>query len=119
MKKDRILFESIINSEFLGRAKHLLFSRKFEKEIYNFFLVVDRSYVHNELIYYYVVETPHNCFGYNDYIDFFGGCAFSKHRYHPKWIRNSCKNALLKRGYRGGGLENDYSDFQVYFKDKD
>ncbi|MBP5426282.1 MAG: hypothetical protein J6Y29_00030 [Clostridiales bacterium] len=117
MKKDKILFDSIMNTEFKERAKNLLFTRKFEKEVYKFYLVVDKICISNELIYYYIVETPENCFGYNDIIDFFGGCGFSTHRYQPKWIKNSCKNALLKRGFRGGRLENNHRDFQVYFKE--
>ena len=112
-----IMGNVISKEQFLQIIKDIQLIRKFEKEVYKFYLVVDKICISNELIYYYIVETPENCFGYNDIIDFFGGCGFSTHRYQPKWIKNSCKNALLKRGFRGGRLENNHRDFQVYFKE--
>ena len=117
MKKDKIVFDKIMQKEVVGHKRYLLFTRKFEKEIYKFYLVVDIGWSTGEPIYHYKVETPPNIFGYNDYIDFIGGISKSLYRYQPLWIRVACKDALLKRGYRGGGLENNYTDFKVYFKE--
>lgn len=117
MKKDRILFNKIMSKEVVGYKRYLLFTRKFNKEVYKFYLVTDRCWVDNEPMYNYWIETPENCLGYTDIISFTGGVGCGIHRTHANYIYKACKQALLKRGYRGGGLENDYRDFEVYFKD--
>lgn len=78
--------------------KTLLFTRRFNKETYKFY---HNSGVGCLGIYseYYSVETPENCFGYNDTILFNHGEPYTLHRYLAPWIKQACKKALIKKGY--------------------
>lgn len=78
--------------------KQLLFTRKFNKETYKFYL--------NEGIgcfgiysKYISVETPENSLGYTDTVLFNKGTAYTLHRYLPKWILKQITQILIKKGF--------------------
>jgi hypothetical protein len=120
MKKDKEKFNEIINSKTInnsyGLTKHYLFSRMLNKKEYKFYLVRLKSCINNSISFYYNVITPKNNHGYTDTIYFRNGVGQGIEHKHTNYIINQCKDALLKRGFRGGGLENDYSNSKVYFK---
>lgn len=80
-------------------TKELIKTRKIDNGLYNFFLNKP-SYLGEtgccgiEIEPYITIETPENCFGYNDTLlyDNRNGVLYTLHRYLPKWI----KNQLLK-----------------------
>ena len=78
--------------------KELLFTRKFNKETYKFFLNkgVGCFGIYSE---YISVETPKNCFGYTDTVLFNHGKAYTVNRYLQNWILKSITQTLIKKGY--------------------
>lgn len=79
--------------------KELLFTRKYNKEEYRFFLETMISWVDGKPKKYLSVETPENCFGYPDYVHFSNGDAYTLHRYLQPWILKRIKDAVIKAGY--------------------
>ena len=77
--------------------KEYLFSRKFNGEEYKFYRKTMN--MDNEIITYYVVDTPENSFGYHDHILFDNGKPYTMYRYCPQWILNACKRILIAKGY--------------------
>lgn len=74
-----------------------LFSRKFNGEEYKFY---HKSMNTKWGLYsYFEIDTPANCFGYEDHILFDNGTPYTMYRYCPNWILKSCKEALIKHGY--------------------
>ena len=78
--------------------KTFLFSRRFNKETYNFYLNEGEGClgIYSE---YISVETPKNCFGYSDTVLFNYGESYTLHRYLPPWIKREIKKTLIKKGY--------------------
>ena len=67
--------------------KIYLFTRKHDKESYKFFLNRSISWVDNKPYYYISVDTPGNCFGYEDHILLDSdGIASTMYRYLPPYI---------------------------------
>lgn len=79
-------------------SKELLFTRKFNKEIYKFYLEkgIGCFGIYSE---YVSVETPVNDFGYTDTILFNNGKGYTLNRYLPKWIMKKITETLVKKGY--------------------
>lgn len=73
--------------------KTLLFTRKYNKETYKFYLNKD---IYSE---YITVETPENFLGYKDIIFFNKGKAYTLYRYIPNWIFKKITETLVKKGY--------------------
>ena len=76
----------------------LLFTRRYEKEIYKFYLNkgvgcfgIDSEYVS--------VETPENAFGYPDTVLFSRGKPYTLHRYLAPWIMRKIQETLIQKGY--------------------
>lgn len=72
--------------------KILVKTRKFNKEEYKVYLIKpsydgETGVCGMEIEPYVQVETPENCFGYEDTILFNSiGYGYSLNRYHPNWI---------------------------------
>lgn len=69
----------------------LLFTRKFNKEEYKFFInepeyVGEKGVLGMEIAPYVHVETPNNGFGYADTVLMQNGQAYTLHRYLQPWI---------------------------------
>lgn len=79
--------------------EELLFTRKYNKEEYRFFLKTMTSWVDGKPKKYLSVETPENCFGYPDYVHFSNGNAYTLYRYLQPWILKRIKEAVVKAGY--------------------
>ena len=81
--------------------KILLFTRKFNKEEYKFYMNkgVGCLGIYSE---YISVETPKNDFGYTDTVLFNHGTPYTLNRYLQKWILKAITEVLIKKGY------NDY-----------
>lgn len=77
----------------------LLFTRKYNKEEYRFFLKTMISWTSGEPKKYISVETPKNCFGYNDYVHFSNGKPYTFYRYLQPWILKKIKEVVVKAGY--------------------
>lgn len=87
----------------------LLFSRKFNKETYEFYLnTYDfypngyypwRDYNGAEEHTYISIKTPPNCLGYVDTILFNHGEPYTLYRYLQPWILKACKQVLINKGY--------------------
>lgn len=76
----------------------LLFTRKYNKETYKFYLNkgVGCFGIYSE---YISVETPENCLGYKDIILFNKGKAYTLNRYIPNWILKKITETIVKKGY--------------------
>lgn len=79
--------------------KELLFTRKYNKEEYQFFLETMISWVDGKPKKYLSVETPKNCFGYPDYVHFSNGNAYTLYRYLQPWTLKKIKKAVIRAGY--------------------
>lgn len=79
-------------------TKELLFTRKFNKETYKFFLNkgIGCFGIYSE---YVSVETPENSFGYTDTILFNHGIPYTLNQYLQPWIMRAATAILLKKGY--------------------
>ena len=78
--------------------KTLLFTRKFNGEMYKFYM--NKGYgcfgIYSE---YVSVETPENGFGYSDTVLFRCEKPYTLCRYLPNWILRAITEALIKKGY--------------------
>lgn len=80
--------------------EELLFTRKYNKEEYRFFKKTMISWIDGKPKTYLSIETPKNCFGYNDYVHFNStGEPYTLYRYLQPWILKKIKNAVIKAGY--------------------
>lgn len=76
--------------------KTLLKTRKFNGEEYKFFLnepefTGEKGICGIEIIPYIEIETPKNCFGYNDTVLFNNGIPYTLNRYLQPWILKQLK----------------------------
>lgn len=79
----------------------LLFTRKFNKEEYKFFInepeyVGEKGYCGIEIEPYVSVETPVNAFGYTDTVLLNRGKAYTLERYLPCWILKKIEKKMLE-----------------------
>lgn len=76
----------------------LLFTRRYEKETYKFYLNkgVGCFGIYSE---YVSVETPENAFGYPDTVLFSHGKPYTLHRYLAPWIKRKIQETLIRKGY--------------------
>lgn len=79
--------------------EELLFTRKYNKEEYRFFIKTMVSWVDNKPIKYISVETPENCLGYHDCVHFSNGEPYTLYRYLQPWILKKIKETIVKAGY--------------------
>lgn len=80
--------------------KDLLFTRKYNKQEYFFFLKTMISWVDGKSKKYLSIETPSNCFGYNAYVHFnSAGEPYTLYRYLQPWILRKIKEAVIQNGY--------------------
>ena len=77
----------------------LLFTRKFNKEEYKFYMNkgVGCFGIYSE---YISVETPKNDFGYTDTVLFNHENPYTLNRYLQKWILKAITEVLIKKGYK-------------------
>ena len=82
--------------------KITLFTRKYNKESYEFILNKPDSgelgVLGLPIKPYISIKTTENSFGYNDTILFDNGVPYTLYRYTPNWILKAAKNAIIKKG---------------------
>ena len=100
MKKDLKRYIEIMEKKPQGGFnRYYLFSRKFEGETYEFYLNRDKAWHNGDDMSWYEAYRSDG-----EIICFRNGKSYAYYGYVPTWIENACKNALLKRGFRDGGL---------------
>ena len=78
--------------------KNLLFTKKYNKETYKFYLNkgIGCFGIYSE---YISVETPENCLGYSDTVLFNHGTPYTLNRYLQPWIMRKITDTIVKNGY--------------------
>lgn len=93
--------------------RELLFTRKYNKEEYKFYLIkgIGVFGIYSE---YIEVETPENCFGYPDYVRFNHGNPYTSWRYLQPWIMRKITEALVKKGYECYMQQKEEFQYEYY-----